>query len=91
MHGVQPISTVVQGTGGRPAQAAAVGNIQIDNTGREIMPITLSLVHYTPDSPWNLISITKRMKSGWKMEGDYENGIMLRKEGVEIIFNMRRV
>jgi hypothetical protein len=93
MYGMPSISTIVHGTGGKPAQAMVVGNIQTmhcDNKGREIMPVTLHWVHYTPDSPWNLISITKRMKSGWKMEGDYKNGIIYQKDGVEIIFNIKK-
>jgi hypothetical protein len=92
MYRLQSISTVFQGTGGKPAQATAVGDIETmhcDNKGREIMPVSLHRVHYTPDIPWNLISITKRMKSGWRMEGDYENGIILRKDGVENIFNIK--
>jgi hypothetical protein len=50
--------------------------------------ITLSDVMLLPNGCYNLISITKVMKSGWKLEGD-ENMITLRKHNKILIFNIK--
>jgi hypothetical protein len=47
--------------------------------------ITLSDVMFLPNGQYNLISITKVIQSGWKLEGN-ENMILLRKHNKKHIF-----
>jgi hypothetical protein len=49
--------------------------------------ITLSDVIFLPNGQYNLISITKVMQSGWKLEGD-ENKILIRKHSKKLIFDI---
>ena len=41
-----------------------------------------------PDSQFNLFSITKRQKMGWKLGGD-KNAIWIEKEGLKILFDIK--
>jgi hypothetical protein len=50
--------------------------------------ITLLEVMFLPNGQYNLISITKVMQSGWKLEGD-ENKISLRKHNKILIFEIK--
>ena len=44
---------------------------------------------YVPEGKYNLFSITKLMKAGWKLQGGMEEGITLIKEGQEVHFGQK--
>jgi hypothetical protein len=50
--------------------------------------ITLSDVVFLPNGRYNLISITKVMQSGWKLE-DNKNMILLRNHNKLLIFDIK--
>jgi hypothetical protein len=58
------------------------GNL-CDKHGFELMPATLKDVNLVPGSGNNLFSLTKLVKSGWKLAGD-DNMLTLKKDDAEV-------
>jgi hypothetical protein len=92
MFKVRRINTEIIGVRYQPAKAIAAGNlhaIHCDGEGRQVAAFQFQNLTVNPESDWNVISITKRMKQGWTMYGDHDNGIVLRKDGIELTFNIK--
>ena len=53
------------------------------------MPIIMQDVMYVPDGRYNLFSITKMIKGGWKLQGSMDEGITLTKDDKEIYFRQK--
>jgi len=71
-------------------QASTDGDLQgifCDQYGNEKMTAKLQDVTVLPKSGFNLFSITKRLKSGWKLTGD-NKALILRKGGIKIKFDI---
>ena len=45
-------------------------SIICDRNGKEIEHVTVQDVVHSPEAEFNLFSITKRLKDGWKLGGD---------------------
>jgi hypothetical protein len=59
-----------------------------DNSGLELYKVSFPDMHLVPQAPYNIISITQRMESGWELSGDKMRGIVLSKNGVEMCFDI---
>ena len=83
-------TVVVMGNGNRES-ATKVGSVEgvaIDSDGNRQGRITLSEVLYLPNGKYNLLSVTKVMKSGWMLRGN-ENEISLEKGDRRLTFNIK--
>ena len=58
-----------------------------DKNGKEMMPITFTNVNHIAGGNYNLASLPRTMKSGWKMTGDAKN-ITMRNNQHVIRFNI---
>ena len=56
--------------------------------GKEQLKAMLKDVQYNPKSNFNLFSIEKAIKKGWKLCGDQE-GLVLMKDSVKLVFNVK--
>jgi hypothetical protein len=56
-----------------------------DNCGYELYEVSLPDVHLVPQAPYNIISITQRMESGWELSGDKIRGIVCRKMALRCV------
>ena len=52
--------------------------IAINNDGNAIGPVRLENVALLETSNYNLFSLSKLLNSGWKMQGDASNVVMLK-------------
>jgi len=59
-----------------------------DNTGKGLFKVGVTDVAWVPECPYNVISITKYMKNGWKLTGD-EDHLTLSKGGIDIRFDIK--
>jgi hypothetical protein len=64
-----------------------VKGISKDKDGRNQSNIFVSIVMLSPNVKYNLISITKEMKNGWKLEGDSDH-IKFKKGDKEFAFSI---
>jgi hypothetical protein len=62
--------------------------IVCDNSGVEQYGASFSDMHLVPQ-PYNIISITQRMESGWRLGGNRTQGIVLEKDGLRMCFDIR--
>jgi hypothetical protein len=60
-----------------------------DKTGVEQFKVTFPDMHLVPSAPYNIISLTSRMESGWDLGGNRHDGIWIEKDGVRICFDIR--
>jgi hypothetical protein len=60
-----------------------------DKTGAEWVKVTFPDMHLVPEAPYNIISPTSRMESGWDLGGNRHDGIWIEKDGVRICFDIR--
>jgi hypothetical protein len=58
-----------------------------DKTGTEVGDVNMTDVRWTPGNKYNLFSISKRLKDGWKMTGD-STGMVLKKGNAEVKFDL---
>ena len=67
---------VVMGNGKKEnvAKSGTVFGTSKDQEGNSLGNISLSGIMYLPNGKYNLISITKVMKNGWKLEGNDKKG-----------------
>lgn len=71
--------------------ATKVGKLKgilCDNQGKEIAALNMARVVVTPGSPYNVLSVTRRLKEGWKLGGN-ENAITLTKDGTTVTFDIK--
>ena len=61
--------------------------IHCDKNGNELMPITFTNVNHIAGGNYNLASLPRMMKSGWKMTGDAKN-ITMRNNQLVIRFDI---
>ena len=67
------------------------GNIPyhiLDKHGKQMHKSTITDVVYVKDTLFNLFSLTKLMKAGWKLGGDCNKGITLTKDENTIAFDI---
>jgi hypothetical protein len=60
-----------------------------DNAGVELFDASFPDMHLVPQAPYNIISITQRMESGWELAGDKHAGIILKKHDTRMCFDIR--
>jgi hypothetical protein len=60
----------------------------IDKYGTPLKTCVIKDVALTKSSPFNLFSLTKMMKQGWRLGGDQETGITLSKGDQNLIFDI---
>jgi hypothetical protein len=58
-----------------------------DKTGRELVNMTMSSVKYVPGQCFNLMSISRMQKNGWKLDGG-KDFLRVSKDGNEIKFDI---
>jgi hypothetical protein len=58
-----------------------------DKTGRELANMTMSNVKYIPEQCFNLMSISKMQRNGWKLDGG-NDFLRVSKNGNEIKFDI---
>jgi hypothetical protein len=58
-----------------------------DKSGKKLGPVKMTDVRLTPENKYNLFSISKRLKEGWKMTGD-KNGMVLTKGNEQVTFDI---
>ena len=56
--------------------------------GKEQLKATLKDVQYNPKSNFNLFSIGKAIKEGWKLSGNQE-GLVLMKKNLKLVFDIK--
>jgi hypothetical protein len=84
-------NTVVVMGNGKKEKVTKIGKIEgsaKDKDGINQGNIILSDVMFLPNGKYNLISVTKVMKNGWKLEGD-SNHFKLKKDKKEFVFNIK--
>jgi len=72
---------------GEVLKASKVGNIRgviCSKHGKTLTPAKLSTVIHTPQSKYNLISLTQFLNQGWLLKED-SNQLMLTKNGLQLI------
>jgi hypothetical protein len=58
-----------------------------DKSGKKLGQVKMTDVRLTPENKYNLFSISKRLKEGWKMTGD-KNGMVLTKGNEQVTFDI---
>ena len=82
MTNVKKIHGGISVSNGEAMVAKKVGDIPCeicDKHGNILQTAKISEVALTKSSPFNLFSLTKMMRQGWKLSGDGDNGITLKK------------
>lgn len=72
---------------GHVMEATKIGNLLVkmcDRNGKEVADALLKEVQMLKRSPFNLLSITKLLKLGFKMSGDY-NSITFMRENFRLV------
>ena len=93
MTNVRAIPTGVESSlcaNGQPLSPIAKGDLSgvwCDNTGKQLFEVKVKDVRISPDSPYNMISTTKRQKEGFIMTGT-DKYIKLAKGDHEFVFNI---
>ena len=67
-----------------------IGNLpvtQIDKNGQEVQDLKLKDVTLNPHGTYNIFSVTKRMKDGWKLYGD-DIALGLKKRSRKVEFDI---
>jgi hypothetical protein len=94
-HGMTDLvdsNLLVRGVSGDFAKTQKVGTLNsvlCTKDGTEICKMAIERLYLSPDSPYNVLSITKKMKEGWTLSGDDQNGLSLVKNGICISFDIR--
>ena len=80
---------VTQGNGIKSGvkMVADIAGTVCNKEGVPLQVVKMKDVKIVPDNKFNLFSITKRQKTGWKLHGD-DKAIWLEKNGVEIKFDI---
>ena len=68
-----PKNDVINAANWAEMMPTEIGNLpvtQIDKNGQEVQDLELKDVTINPNGTYNLFSVTKRMKDGWKLYGD---------------------
>jgi hypothetical protein len=60
-----------------------------DNDGIKLYGAVFPEMHLVPMAPYNIISITQRMESGWRLARNKEQGIVLERDGFKMCFDIR--
>jgi hypothetical protein len=84
-------NTVVVMGNGKKEKFTKIGKVEgiaKDKDGINQGNIILLDVMFLPNGKYNLISVTKVMENGWKLEGD-SNHIKLKKDKKEFVFNIK--
>jgi hypothetical protein len=92
MINVKNMSGCITVGNGQTMMATKTGNIMCEiQNKRDKTTISglLTDVCLTTSSPFNLFSVTKMMKQGWKLDGTYAAGITLTKGDDELRFDIR--
>jgi len=77
---------------GATIEPEAIGNLKVtacDKFGVQLNDATLQDVVCSKTARFNMFSITKCVKNGWKLQGDSENGLILSKDELEVQFNIK--
>jgi hypothetical protein len=62
--------TYGQGEGVKPQSIGDIAGTVCDKEGNELGHVKLNKVKYLPEANFNLFSITRRLKEGWRLNGD---------------------
>jgi Arginine methyltransferase-interacting protein, contains RING Zn-finger len=82
--GPDDLITVGNGSSMKPE---AVGKLKVtvcDKFGVKVNTAILQDVIYSKNARFNMFSITKCMKNGWKLHGDHESGLTIEKDDTKI-------
>ena len=82
-------SNVTMGKG-KSIQPMKIGDIAVtvhNKNGNEMFDAKMTDVAHTPEANFNLFSITRRLRQGFKLGGDM-NSIWLEKKGKKIVFDI---
>jgi hypothetical protein len=78
---------VGDGTNVKASKVANVCGMMCDKCGNELHEATLQDVTHLPDGKFNLFSLSKLLKQGWKLTGD-KMSIKLAKDTQEMVFDV---
>ena len=95
-EGCVNVSTISGGSGvtgqdGHTSSIVAIADLPgmvCDKNGNQLMKVNMKGVKIVPDSQFNLFSITKRQKQGWKLGGD-QDAIWIEKGANRIMFDVK--
>ena len=79
--------TMGKGKSVKPSKSGEIPVAVHNKNGEEMYNARMSDVAYIPDANFNLFSITRRLKQGFKLGGDV-NSIWLEKNGRRIVFDV---
>jgi hypothetical protein len=80
----------ISNASGKNMNAKYVGNmsaVKCDKMGDEVNRVTLPDVRVIPSAKYNLFSLTKRLRAGWKMSGDM-HALTIEKNGNKVVFDI---
>ena len=77
------------GQGSKTSFTGDIPGVVCDKSGAELHEDTMTNVSYNADTQYNLYSVSKKLKEGWKLESD-DDSITLRKNGMEIKTSLKR-
>ena len=81
---------VINAANGAEMMPTEIGNLsvtQIDKNGQEVQELKLKDVTLNPHGTYNIFSVTKRMKDGWKLYGD-DIALGLKKHSRKVEFDI---
>jgi len=84
-------SDSVTASNGDRSKTQSVGSLKgivCNKSGKQLYPITMKGVKHVPNSKFNLFSVTKRLKDGWKLHGD-KHSMWLEKKDMKVVFDIR--
>ena len=61
--------------------------VKCDKMGNDMNKIMLPDVRVIPSAKYNMFSLTKRLKDGWKMSGD-THALTIKKNGNKVVFDI---
>ena len=70
-----------------PDYVGSMSVTKYDKMGQEVNKIVLPDVRVTPSAKYNLFSLSKRLKQGWKMSGDVKE-LTIEKNGNKVVFDI---
>jgi hypothetical protein len=77
---------------GASVEAVKIGKISgmiCDKHGNELNATTLLEVTHLPEGKFNLFSLSKMMKDGWTLGGNYATGITIQKGNKKVTFDLK--
>lgn len=97
MHGLYDLKdaeaddSVMNSTGSsqKTAKIASLNGMLCSNRGAQLNTMKLTGVQYVPGQRFNLFSLTKAIRDGWKLGNDGDESIWIEKNDKKIVFDVK--